>query len=258
MAELNDIHRNATLGKGVIVGNFTVIEGDVVIGEGSEIGNNVTILDGTRIGKNCKVFPGAVIGAIPQDLKYDGEKTTVEIGDNTTIRECVTINKGTIDKMATIVGNDCLLMAYVHIAHDVIIGNHCIIANQASIAGHVIIDDYVIIEGGGVGIQQFVHIGEYAFITGASKVRKNVPPYIKVGRDPLSYVGVNRVGLLRRGYEDADIRSIEDIYRLIFVQNSNVGKGIEQVESLIPDNRYKKEIISFIKSSSKGVVKGLV
>lgn len=258
MAGMNSVHENATMGAGVSVGDFSVIEEDVVIGEGTHIGHNVTILNGSRIGKNCTIFPGAVIGAIPQDLKYNGEYTTAEVGDNTVIRECVTINKGTADRMKTKVGSNCLLMAYVHIAHDVIVGDHCIIANQASIAGHVVIDDYVIIEGGAVAVQQFVHIGSHSFITGGSKVRKNVPPYIKAGREPLAYVGINSVGLKRRGFEDEEIRNIENIYRLIFVQNANIGKGIEQVELTIPDTKFKKEIISFIKNSDKGVVKGLV
>jgi UDP-N-acetylglucosamine acyltransferase len=258
MANMNSVHENATIGAGVSVGDFSVIEEDVVIGDGTKVGHNVTILNGSRIGKNCTIFPGAVIGAIPQDLKYDGEYTTAEIGDNTVIRECVTINKGTSDRMKTVVGSNCLLMAYVHIAHDVIVGDHCILANQASIAGHVVVDDYVIIEGGAVAVQQFVHIGKHSFVTGGSKVRKNVPPYIKAGREPLAYVGINSVGLKRRGYEDEDIRNIENIYRLIFVQNANVGKGIEQVENDLPDTEYKKEIISFIKNSEKGVVKGLV
>ena len=257
MGEMNFIHPETKLGSNVIVGYFSVIEEDVIIGDGTFISHNVTILKGTRIGKNCRIYPGAVIGEIPQDLKFDGEYTTVEVGDNTTIRECVTINRGTSDRMKTVVGSNCLLMAYVHIAHDVIVGNYCILANQASIAGHVIIDDFVIIEGGAVAVQQFVHIGKYAFVTGGSKVRKNVPPYMKVGREPLSYVGINSVGLKRRGFEDSDIRIIEDIYRLIFVQNANVGKGIDQVENLIPQNKYKDEIILFIKSSDKGVIKGL-
>jgi UDP-N-acetylglucosamine acyltransferase len=258
MTGMNSIHPNAKLGAGVNVGHFSVIEEDVVIGEGTEIGHNVTILNGSRIGKNCIIFPGAVIGAIPQDLKYAGEYTTAEIGDNTTIRECVTINRGTTDRMKTVVGSNCLLMAYVHIAHDVIVGDHCIIANQASIAGHVVIDDFVIIEGGAVAVQQFVHIGKHVFVTGGSKVRKNIPPYIKAGREPLAYVGVNSVGLKRRGFEDEGIRNIEDIYRLIFVKNANMGKGIEQVESTLPSSKYKEEIIAFIKSSEKGVIKGLV
>jgi len=255
---MNSIHPKAQLGEGVSVGHFSVIEEDVLIGEGTEIGHNVTILNGSRIGKNCIIFPGAVIGAIPQDLKYAGEYTTAEIGDNTTIRECVTINKGTTDRMKTVVGSNCLLMAYVHIAHDVVVGDSCIIANQASIAGHVVIDDYVIIEGGAVAVQQFVHIGKHAFVTGGSKVRKNIPPYIKAGRDPLAYVGVNSVGLKRRGFEDEDIRKIEDIYRLIFVQNANIGKGLEQVENTLAPSLFKEEIIGFIKGSDKGVIKGLV
>jgi UDP-N-acetylglucosamine acyltransferase len=258
MGGMNSIHPNAKLGDGVSVGDFSVIEEDVVIGSGTVVGHNVTILNGSRIGKNCTIFPGAVIGAIPQDLKYNGEYTTAEIGDNTVIRECVTINKGTTDRMKTVVGSACLLMAYVHIAHDVIVGDHCILANQASIAGHVIIDDHVIIEGGAVAVQQFVHIGQHAFITGGSKVRKNIPPYIKAGREPLAYVGINSVGLKRRGFEDEDIRMIENIYRIIFVQNANLGKGLEQVDLTIPASKYKEEIISFIKNSDKGVVKGLV
>ncbi len=255
---MNSIHPNAKIGKEVSVGYFSVIEEDVVIGDGCEIGHNVTILNGSRLGDNCKVFPGAVIGAIPQDLKFDGEYTTVEIGNNTIIRECVTINRGTSDRSKTVVGNNTLLMAYVHIAHDVIIGDYCILANQASIAGHVVIDDFVIIEGGSVAIQQFIHVGRHAFVTGASKVRKNIPPYVKVGRDPLAYVGVNSVGLKRRGFEGQDIRAIEDIYRLIFVQNANVGKGIEQVKDSLAPSEYRDEIISFIMNSDKGVVKGLV
>lgn len=255
---MNMIHPDAKLAKDVKVGYYSVIEDDVIIGEGTDIGHNVTILKGSRIGKNCKIFPGAVVGAIPQDLKFAGEYTTTEIGDNTTIRECVTINRGTADKKKTVVGSNCLLMAYVHVAHDVKIGNHCILANQASIAGHVVMDDYVIVEGGAVGIQQFVHIGHHAFITGGSRVRKNIPPYVKVGREPLSFVGVNSVGLKRRGYDDSDIKEIEDIYRIVFVQNANIGKGIDQVQELIESSEYKDEIISFIKNSEKGVIKGLV
>jgi UDP-N-acetylglucosamine acyltransferase len=258
MSEMNNIHPNAKLGEGVSVGHFSVIEDDVIIGDGTEIGHNVTILKGSRLGKNCKVFPGAVIGAIPQDLKFAGEYTTVEIGDNTTIRECVTVNRGTNDKKKTVIGNNTLLMAYVHIAHDVKIGDNCVFANQASIAGHVIIDDNVIIEGGAVGVQQFVHIGSHTFITGGSRVRKNIPPYIKAGREPLAYVGVNTVGLKRRGFEDSEIRAIEDVYRLIFVQNANIGKGLEQAEEMLADSKFKEEIITFIKNSDKGVVKGLV
>src|SRR5690554_270385 len=184
------IHPNAKIGKGVQIDPFAYIAEDVVIGDGCWIGPNATIMDGARIGKNCKIFPGAVISAIPQDLKYKGEKTTAEIGDNTTIRECVTINRGTADRNKTVVGSNCLLMAYVHIAHDVIVGNHVILANTVNIAGHVTIEDYVTLEGV-VAVQQFVRIGMHSFIAGGSLVRKNVPPYVKAAREPLSFVGVN-------------------------------------------------------------------
>ena len=178
-------------------------------------------MDGARIGKNCKIFPGAVISAIPQDLKFQGEKTTAEIGDNTTIRECVTINRGTSDRLKTVVGNNCLLMAYVHIAHDAFIGNNVILANTANIAGHVTIEDYVILEGVGA-VQQFIKIGAHSFIAGGSLVRKNVPPFVKAAREPLSYAGINAIGLRRRGYDPAVISQIEDIYRHIFVHGTNV------------------------------------
>ena len=251
------IHPDAKLGQGVEVGHYSVIEADVEIGEGTNIGHNVTILSGARIGKNCRVFPGAVIAAIPQDLKYNNEYSTVEIGDNTTIRECVTVNRGTIDREKTTIGNNCLLMAYVHIAHDVIVGDNCIIANSASIAGHVIIDDHVVIEGI-VGIQQFIRIGRFAFISGGSKVRKNIPPFVKVARDPLTYAGVNSVGLRRNGYEDDKVKAIEDIYRVLYIKNSNLTKGISDVNTNLSKNPYSKEILNFIETSENGVIKGIV
>lgn len=251
------IHPDAKIGQGVQVGHFSVIEADVEIGEGTVIGHNVTILSGARIGKNCSVFPGAVISAIPQDLKFNNEYSIVEIGDNTTIRECVTVNRGTVDREKTTIGNNCLLMAYVHIAHDVIVGDNCIIANSASIAGHVVIDDHVVIEGI-VGIQQFVRIGRFAFISGGSKVRKNIPPFVKAARDPLSYAGVNSVGLRRNGYADDKIKEIEDIYRVLFVQNSNLSKGMVDVNNNLSQNSYSKEILDFIEASENGVIKGMV
>lgn len=251
------IHPDAKLGQGVQVGHFTVIEADVEIGEGTFIGHNVTILNGARIGKNCQVFPGAVIAAIPQDLKFNNEYSIVEIGNNTTIRECVTVNRGTVDREKTTIGNNCLLMAYVHIAHDVIVGDNCIIANSASIAGHVIIDDHVVIEGI-VGIQQFIRIGRFAFISGGSKVRKNIPPFVKAARDPLTYAGVNSVGLRRSGYEDDKVKAIEDIYRALYVKNSNLAKGISDVNNNLSNNPYSKEILEFIETSDNGVIKGIV
>ena len=244
------------VGNGTIIEPFSTVYHNVEIGENTWIGPNVTIFPGVRVGSNCKIFPSATIGAEPQDLKFNGEYTTVEIGDGTSIRECVTIHKATSDKMVTKIGKNCLLMAYVHIAHDTWIGDNCVLANQVSIAGHVEIEDWVILEGL-VAVQQFIRIGAHSFIAGASLVRKNIPPYVKAAREPLSYVGVNAIGLKRRGFNEEDIRNIEDVYRLIFVQNQNVTKGIEQAEIELRGSSQKTEIIDFIKNSPKGVMRGI-
>ncbi len=256
MSELAYIHPDAKIGKDVVIEPFVSIYGDVEIGEGTWIGANVVIMDGARIGKNCRIFPGAVISADSQDLKYKGEYTTTHIGDNTTIRECVTIHKGTTDRNKTVIGNNCLLMAYVHVSHDCLIGNNVIIANSTQLAGHITIDDWVIIEGM-VGTQQFVHIGEHAFIAGGSLVRKNVPPYVKAAREPLSYVGVNSVGLRRRGFTDQQIMNVEDIYRVVYVQNSNITTALKVADIELPSSEEKNTILDFIKGSTKGIMRGL-
>ncbi len=255
--EFVSIHPDAKIGENVEIGPFTTIHGDVEIGDGTVIHSSVTIMDGARIGKNCQIFAGAVISAIPQDLKFDGEITTAVIGDNTTIRECVTINRGTVDRYTTKVGSNCLLMAYTHLGHDVIVGDNCILANAATIAGHVTIEDFVILEGV-VAVQQFVSIGRHAFIAGGSLVRKNVPPYVKAAREPLSYAGVNAIGLRRRGMSQETIALIENTYRTIFVSNKNVSKGLQAAEAEIPDCTEKDEIIKFIRSSEKGIIRGPV
>ncbi len=251
----SNIEKGAKIGQNVVIGPFTHIAADVEIGDGTWIGPNVTIFDGAKIGKNCKIFSGAVIAAVPQDLKYKGEKTRVEIGDNTIIRECVTINLGTTDRYVTKVGSNCLIMAYVHVAHDCLVGDHCILANCVNLAGHVTVEDWAILEGL-VAVQQFVTIGEHTFVTGASLVRKNIPPFIKAGREPLSYLGVNSVGLQRRGFKNEIIRQIEDLYRIVYVHNSNVSKGLSIAESEIPYSEEKLKIIQFINSSEKGVIRG--
>lgn len=249
------IDPNAKIGENVEIGPFTTIYGDVEIGEGTWIGPNVTIMDGARIGKNCRIFPGAVISAIPQDLKFAGEKTTVEIGDNTTIRECVTINRGTSDRNVTKVGSHCLLMAYVHVAHDCLIGDHVILANCVNLAGHITIEDHAILEGL-VAVQQFVRIGAHAFIAGGSLVRKNVPPYVKAAREPLSYVGINSVGLKRRGFNETTIRDVEHIYRLLYVHNETTKKGIDAIKTELPESQHKSDILDFILGSEKGIMRG--
>jgi UDP-N-acetylglucosamine acyltransferase len=192
---------------------------------------------------------------VPQDLKYEGEKTTTEIGDNTTIRECCTLNRGTKDKWKTKVGSNCLLMAYVHVAHDAIIGDNCIIANSANIAGHVDIEDWVVIEGV-VAIQQFIRVGQHSFIAGGSLVRKNVPPFVKAAREPLSYAGVNTVGLRRRGFANETIAHIEDVYRMIYVHNSNMSRALHAAEMELPNTPEKQTILDFIRESDKGIIRG--
>lgn len=251
----SSIHPNATIGEGVTVGAFASIAADVTIGANTWIGPGAHIMDGCRIGEHCSIFPGAVIGAIPQDLKFDGEATTVEIGDHTTIRECCTVNRGTIDRMKTTIGSHTLLMAYTHIAHDASIGNHCIIANSANIAGHVTVEDYVVIEGV-VAIQQFVHVGKHSFIAGGSLVRKNVPPFVKAAREPLSFAGVNTIGLRRRGYADASIAAIEDLYRAIYVHNSNITQALKAADVELPKSTEKNEVLQFIRMSDKGIIRG--
>lgn len=256
MNQLSYIHPNAKIGKNVTIEPFSTIYDNVEIGDGTWIGPNVTIFSGARIGSNCRIFPGAVISAIPQDLKFNGEDTTVEIGNNTTIRECVTINRGTSDKMKTAIGDNCLLMAYVHIAHDCILGNNIIIANSVNLAGHVQIDDYSILEGL-VAVQQFVKIGAHSFITGGSLVRKNVPPYTKAAREPLQYVGINSVGLKRRGFSNETILQIEDIYRTLYVRGHNVTNALVVIEQEAPESQAKKEILSFIRESTNGIMRGI-
>ena len=254
---MSNISPEATIGEGVTIDSFSTIYEDVIIGDGTRIHPNVTIYPGTRIGKNCEVFPGAVIGVIPQDLKFEGEYTTVEIGDNTKIRECVTIHRGTKDKLSTRIGSNCLLMTYVHIAHDCQIGNNVILASYVGLSGHVEIDDFAILEGK-VAVQQFAKIGAHTFIGGASLVRKNIPPYIKAAREPLTFAGVNSIGLRRRGMSDEEVKEIEDIYRILYVQNNNISKGIESVRELIPASTIREEILNFIILSDKGVIRGMI
>jgi UDP-N-acetylglucosamine acyltransferase len=257
ISSLANVSSDATLGKGVIVDSFATIFEDVIIGAGTRIHPNVTLYPGTRIGEDCEVFPGAVIGVVPQDLKFDGEYTTVEIGNNTKIRECVTIHRGTKDRWKTTVGDNCLLMTYVHVAHDCQIGNNVILASYVGLSGHVQIDDFAILEGK-VAAQQFAHIGAHTFIGGASLIRKDIPPFIKAAREPLTFAGVNSVGLRRRGYSDEQVREIEDIYRMLYVQNNNISKGIEAIRETMIDTPIRELILSFVEASDKGIIRGMI
>ncbi|MEM1137171.1 MAG: acyl-ACP--UDP-N-acetylglucosamine O-acyltransferase [Bacteroidota bacterium] len=250
-----NIHSGAKIGKDVTIEAFTTIQEDVEIGDNCWIGPNVTIMNGARIGKNCKIHPGAVISNIPQDLKYKGEKTYTYIGENTTIRECVTINRGTADKLKTEIGSDCLLMAYVHIAHDCHIADHCILSNSVQIAGHVIIQEHARL-GGTAAVHQFVKIGSHCMISGGSLVRKDVPPFITAAREPLIYSGINSVGLQRSGYSAEQINQIQEVYRFYFLKGNNKAQALRLIEENIPDSTERKSILNFIKESERGVIKG--
>ncbi len=249
------IHPDAKIASNVTIDPFAVIHANVEIGEGCWIGSNVTIFPGARIGKNCRIFPGAVISAIPQDLKFDGEDTITVVGDNTTIRECVTINRGTKEKFQTVVGSNCLLMAYVHIAHDCVVGDHCIIANSVQVAGHVEIGDFARL-GGACAIHQFVKVGKHVMVSGGSLIRKDVPPYTKAAREPLSYVGVNSIGLKRSGFSDEQVNLIQEAYRYIFLRGFNTTDALAQIEKDLPDTSERNEIVSFIRTSERGIFKG--
>jgi UDP-N-acetylglucosamine acyltransferase len=250
------IHPQAKIAQNVVVEPFVTIHKNVEIEEGTWIGSHVTIMEGARIGKNCRIFPGAVIAAVPQDLKFKGEDTLAVIGNNVTIRECVTINRGTKDKLKTVINDNVLLMAYAHIAHDCIIGKHTIIANAVNIAGHVKVGDHAII-GGLSAVHQFVSIGQHAMISGGSLVRKDVPPYTKAAREPLSYAGINSIGLRRRGFSSAKINEIQDIYRLIYLRGHNTSQAIALIESEMPATEERDDILSFIKRSDRGIMRGM-
>jgi UDP-N-acetylglucosamine acyltransferase len=252
---LSSIHPDAIIGKNVTVGPFVFVDKNVVIGDNTYIYSNAVILDGARIGKNCRIFPGAVISAIPQDLKYKGESTTCEIGDNTTIRECVTVNRGTAAKGKTIVGNDCLLMAYSHTAHDCIVKDHVIIGNATQLAGEVEVDDFAILSAGTL-VHQFSKIGKHAMIQGGSRLGKDIPPYIIAGREPITYSGVNIIGLRRRGFSNEQIGAIQEIYRIVYQSGLNNSAAIKHIEQTIPDSEEKQEVISFITNSTRGILRG--
>ena len=249
------VHPGAKIAKNVVIEPFTTIHNNVIIGEGTWIGSNVTIMEGARIGKNCNIFPGCVISAIPQDLKFQDEETTVIIGDNTTLREYVTINRGTVDRGKTVVGKNCLIMAYCHIAHDCIVGDNCIFSNNSTLAGHVTVGNYVILAGM-TAVHQFCTIGQHAFITGGSLVRKDVPPFVKGAREPMSYVGINSIGLRRRGFKSEKIREIQNIYRTLFQKGFNNTQAVQLIEADMEATTERDEILQFIKNSKRGIMKG--
>jgi len=251
------IHPEAKIGENVSIGPFAFIDKDVVIGDHCRIHPHAIIYNGARIGNNCEIFPGAVIAGIPQDLKFKGEITTAEIGNNTTIRECATINRGTASKGKTMVGNNCLIMAYSHVAHDCVVKNHVIIGNATQIAGEVVIDDHAIISGGTL-IHQFVKVSKHVMIQGGSRVGKDIPPYTLIGRDPIVYCGINIVGLRRRGFSNDQISLIQDIYRTLYSRGLNNSDAIQCIETEYEAGEERDLILVFLKSSKRGVVRGSI
>ena len=248
------VHPEAKIGQNTTVDPFAVIEKDVVIGDNCRIYSHATILDGARIGNNCQVFPGAVIAGIPQDLKFKGEITTAEIGNNTILRECVTVNRGTASKGKTVVGNNCLIMAYSHIAHDCLLKDNIIIGNASQIAGEVEIDDFAIVSGGSL-VHQFSRISKHVMVQGGSRFSKDIPPYIIAGREPIAYAGINIVGLRRRGFSNELIENIHNTYRIIYQNGMNVTDALEQVRKEIPMSKEIEYIISFIENSQRGIIR---
>ncbi len=251
------IHPDAKIHPSVVIEPFVTIAGNVEIGEGTHICSNVTIMDGARIGKNCKIFPGAVISGQPQDLKFKGEETVAIIGDNTNIRECVTIHRGTASKGKTVVGSNCLIMAYCHVAHDCVVGNNVIMSNAVQLAGEVVVDDFAVV-GGGALVHQFCHIGSHVMLQGGALVNKDIPPFVKAGREPIAYAGVNSIGLRRRGYSNETIRDIQEIYRYLYLSGLNNSDAIERIEAELPASKERDEIILFVRNSNRGIIRGYV
>jgi UDP-N-acetylglucosamine acyltransferase len=248
------IHPDASIGKDVTIEPFAYIAGNVIIGDGTWIGPNSTVMDGARIGKGCRIFPSAVVSGIPQDLKFRGEETTAEIGDNTTVRECATVNRGTAAVGKTVVGTNCLLMAYSHIGHDCFIGSNSIIGNSSSLAGEVNVGDWAILSGGTL-VHQFTRIGAHVILGGGSKVRIDVPPFVKADRDPLSFLGLNSVGLTRRGFEKERIDEIHEIYRAIYQKGMNFSQALEYVEKEFKSSPDRDYILEFIRKSERGIIR---
>ncbi len=251
------VHPAAKIAPSVVIDPFVTIDANVEIGEGTRICSNVTILEGARIGRNCTIFPGAVIGAIPQDLKFRGEDTLAIIGDNTTIRECVTVNRGTAARGRTSVVNNCLIMAYSHVAHDCAVGDNVIISNATQLAGEVVVDSFAVI-GGGTLVHQFCHIGPHVMIQGGALVNKDIPPYVKAAREPISYAGINSIGLRRRNFSNDTIRDIQEIYRYLYLSGLNVSDAVERIEAELPATKERDEIILFVRNAKRGIIRGYV
>ncbi len=249
------VSEKAQIGKNVIIDPFAYIDDDVIVGDGCHIMTHAVLLSGTKLGQSCRVFPGAVVGAIPQDLKFKGEKTTVEIGNNTTIRECATVNRGTASKGKTIVGSNCLIMAYSHVAHDCVVGNNVILGNSSQVAGEVVIDDWAILSGGCL-IHQFCHVGSHVIVQGGSRSPKDIPPYVTAGREPISFAGINTIGLRRRNFSTEQIQTIQECYRIIYQSGLNFSQAVERISEELPSSSERDTVLNFIKTSKRGIIRG--
>lgn len=254
ISPLASIHPDAKIGEGVEIGPFVTIDRDVEIGDGCIIDASATICQYTKLGKNCHVFPSAVIGAVPQDLKFHGEVTWTLIGDNNVLREFVTVHRGTFSKGQTVIGNNNLIMAYCHVAHDCVLHNHIIMSNTTQLAGEVEVDDFAII-GGGTLVHQFSHIGSHVMVQGGSRINKDVPPYVIAAREPIAYCGVNSVGLNRRGFTPEQIHTIQEVYRMIFQAGMNTTQAVAKIEAEMPESAERDTIINFVKASTRGIIK---
>ncbi len=251
------ISPDAKIHPSVEIGPFVTIEGNVEIGEGTKILSNATIMSGTRIGKNCTIFPSAVIGAIPQDLKFRGEDSVAIIGDNTVLRECVTVHRGTASKGKTVVGSNCLIMAYCHVAHDCEIGDNVIMSNATQLGGEVVVDDYAVV-GGGTLVHQFCHIGKNVMIQGGALINKDIPPYVKAAHEPISFNGVNTIGLRRKNFDTEKIDEIQQIYRYLYLSGLNFSDALEVIENEMPESTERDEIIFFVRNSKRGILRGSI
>lgn len=249
------ISPEAKIHPSVEIGPFTTIEGNVEIGEGTKIMSNVTIMSGARIGKNCTIFPGAVVGGIPQDLKFRGEDSVAIVGDHTVIRECVTIHRGTASKGKTVVGNHCLIMAYCHVAHDCEVGDYVIMSNAVQLGGEVVVDDYAVV-GGGTLVHQFCHLGKNVMIQGGALINKDIPPYVKAAHEPISFNGINSIGLRRKEFTDEQVNTIHEVYRYLYLSGMNFTDAIQKIEEELPATPERDEIVGFVKNSKRGIIRG--
>ncbi len=252
---LASVHPSAVIAESAQIGPFAYIEENVVIGERTVVMANASVMSGARIGDDCQIFPSAVVGAIPQDLKFRGEDTLAIIGNNTVIRECATVHRGTASKGKTVVGNNCLIMAYSHVAHDCLLHDHIIMSNATQLAGEVVVDEYAIL-GGGSLVHQFTHVGAHSMTQGGTKVNKDIPPYVIAAREPVSFCGINAVGLSRRGFTKEQVTAIQDTYRLIYMSGLNVSQALQQINETLPQSPERDAIINFITTSPRGVIRG--